>query len=106
MKFLGNVADVWQEQNHIVLIFDIPDENVDFRHRDLLELRRPDGSSVQVHGGTIMFDPPAQRPFAVVIQNFGKESVPVGTQVWLVNPNRPTAKPSSLRRKFERKTNS
>lgn len=93
-KFIFNVADVWQEPNHIVVISDVPDTEADFRHGDLLELRRPDGSVVQAKGGSIFFDPPAERPCAVVFQELKKEDVPLGTQVWLVNSERQPRKPS------------
>ena len=93
-KFIFNVADVWQEPDHIVVISDVSDNEVDFRQGDLLELRRPDGSIVQVRGGSIFFDPPAERPFAVVLKELGQDEVPIGTQVWLVNPERQPRKPS------------
>jgi hypothetical protein len=102
MKFLGNVADVWQESNHIVVITDLPDAEADFRHGDLLELQRPNGTSLQSKGSLILFDPPAKRPFAVVFTQLSKEDVPAGTQLWLVNAERPKSQKSSLSRKFER----
>ncbi len=94
MKFVGNVADVWQESNHIVVIADVPDTEADFRHGDLLELRRPDGTKLQKKGNLILFDPPAERPFAVVFTQLEKRDVPVGTQLWLVNAERSPRKPS------------
>lgn len=93
-KFIFNVSDVWQEPDHIVIVSDVPDAEVDFRHGDLLELRRPDGTIVQAKGGSIFFDPPAERLFAVVFKELTKEDVPVGTEVWLVNPERQPRKPS------------
>lgn len=102
MKFLGNVAEVWQESNHIVVITDLPDTEADFRNGDLLELRKPDGSRLQSKGGLILFEPPAERPFSVVFTQLSQNDVPVGSQIWLVNPERPLSGKSSLSQKFER----
>ncbi len=101
-KFLFNVVDVWQEPDHIVVIADIPDTNVDFRHGDLLELHKPDGTVLQKKGGTIMFDPPAERPFAVVFKDLMCEDVPAGTQVYLVNPERPLRKTHRMFEKIDK----
>jgi hypothetical protein len=102
MKFLGNVAEVWQESSHIVVITDLPDTEADFSNGDLLELQRPNGTSLQSKGNLILFDPPADRPFAVVFTQLSKEDVPTGTKLWLVNSERPERQKSSLSRKFER----
>ncbi|MCC7532121.1 MAG: hypothetical protein IT342_26695 [Candidatus Melainabacteria bacterium] len=93
-KFIFNVVDVWQEPDHIVVISDVPDTEADFRHGDLLELRRTDGKVLQAKGGSILFDPPEDRPFAVVFKGLTKQDVPLGTQVWLVNAERAPRKQS------------
>lgn len=91
--FIGNVADVWQESNHIVVVSDVLDTQVDFRHGDLIELRHPDGTVLQARGNLILFDPPADRPFAVVFTELSRKEVPIGAQLWFVNEREPR-KPS------------
>lgn len=98
-KFIFNVIDVWEQPDHLIIISDVADTTADFRHGDLLELRRPDGSCLQANGNSIIFDPPAERPLAVAIKGLSKADIPVGTQVWLVNPDRP---PGKLLCKYER----
>lgn len=92
-KFLFNVANVWQERAGIVVISDLPDVEIDFRHGDLLELRLPDGRIIQAAGGAVLFDPPADRPLGVAFKDLSPDDVPVGTEVWLVQTERKPWKP-------------
>jgi len=101
-KYLYKVAEVWQRDGYIIIISDIPAAGIDYRFKDLLDLRRPDGSTCQVQSETLIVDSHLPNP-PLFISLSGKtvEDVPIGTEVWLVNDDilRPASK---LHRKFER----
>lgn len=105
VKFIGTVADVWQEPDHIVVVTDAPDWQVNFSNGDIIELRCPNGNIHQAKGNLILFDPPADRPFAVVFTSLAKVDVPLGSSLWLVRDERPPGKPTSLSRKFTKEIN-
>lgn len=92
-KYLFNVADVWNRTDHVVILSDVPESQLDVRQGDLLELRLPDGKKIEVKGAIVMFDPPAERPLAVALHGLTPADVPVGTEVWLVNAERKPWKP-------------
>lgn len=98
-KHIFTVAEIWTDKpGYTVIISDKNESEIDFKNGDLLDLCRPDGSSLQHRGTAIIFDPPAVRPLAVILQDLTGKDVPIGTEVWLVEAERPVKK---LHRKFE-----
>lgn len=62
-------------------IIPIGDER--FRVGDPIVLRRPDGTSVDTRiGGLEMLDPNPNRDTVIMLKEFSKEDVPIGTEVW------------------------
>lgn len=52
---------------------------------DLVELRRPDGTSLRWRIGGVeiaMGAPPDRRAPLMLLQDLGKEDLPVGTEIW------------------------
>lgn len=94
-KFLFNVIDTFESGEYVVALSDIPELGADYRNGDVLELRRPDGSTIQTRSEFIFYDPPAdERALSVGFKGLRKADVPVGSQAWLVNAERPPRKPS------------
>jgi hypothetical protein len=100
-KFLFNVADTWLQAGSLIIFSDRPYHEIDHEFGDQLELRRPDGTPIQAESQIILVDSPTtdDRPLALSMGGMTETDIPVGTQVWLVNPDRP---PVKLHRKFGR----
>lgn len=84
-KFLFNIVDTYQSGEYVVVLSDIPESEADYRHGDILELRKPDGSTMQSRSEGVFYDPPAERALSVAFNGLKKSDVPIGSQVWLVN---------------------
>lgn len=98
-KYLFTVAKVWEREGHVIVISEAPALGIDYRFNDVLELRRPDGSSQEVKSETLIVDSKLpEPPLFVSLPGLKAVDVPIGTQVWLVNTERPTRKGH---RKFE-----
>ncbi len=93
-KFLFNVVETYESGLYLVVLSDLPESGADYRHGDLLELRKPNGTIVQSVSEGVFYDPPAERALSVAFKGFTKVDVPIGSQVWLVDSDRAPRKPS------------
>jgi hypothetical protein len=94
-KFLCNVVETYQHGDAVIVLSDIPGSRADYRHGDVLELRRPNGSILHSKSeGVFMCPEGDETPFSVGFRGLKKTDVPVGSQVWLVNTERPPLKPN------------
>jgi hypothetical protein len=65
----------------------VPVGDEGFRIGDGLRLKRPDGTEVETTiDGLEMFTCTTKPDFPVLLKGFGREDVPVGTEVWSVRP--------------------
>lgn len=103
-KLLFNVVDAYETGNYIVVRSDIPETGADYRHGDVLELKRPDGTSFQAQSEGVFYDPPtADRALSVAFKGLKKDDIPIGSQVWLVISER---RPRKASRHYETKESS
>ncbi len=100
-KFLFNVVDAYETGPYLVVLSDIQESAADYRQGDLLEVRKPNGTTIQNASEGVFYDPPAERAFSVAFKGLSKADIPIGSQVWLVNSERSPRKPS---RHYEVKT--
>lgn len=88
-KLLFNVVDTYETGDYIVVLGDISEVGADYRHGDILELKKPDDTAFQVPSEGVFYDPPASdRALSVAFKGLRKEDIPIGSQVWLVNSER------------------
>ena len=88
-KFLCKVAEVFQLTGRVVVVSDTLYDQFDtrsFRHGSIVELRRPDGTSLKTKTWHERYAPTnSARPMAFSVENsLSKSDIPSGTEVWLV----------------------
>jgi len=69
----------------------VPQGEERFRVGDPILLKRPDGSSIawQIGGLELICVTPPRDDVVVSLKGLGKDDVPVGTEVWSVDPAEP-----------------
>jgi SAM-dependent methyltransferase len=72
----------------------IPQGEERFKIGDPICLKRPDGSSLEwrIDGLELAHTPPPWRGVHILLNGLGKEDIPVGTEVWSIDPPGPTEK--------------
>jgi translation elongation factor EF-Tu-like GTPase len=90
MILLSKVEDVFEiEGRGCVLVPGIYEsvlKNVVVRRGDPIELKKPDGSSVQTHVEAVEVLDRVDRTNSVVVvlpAEFSKRDIPIGTEIWL-----------------------
>ncbi len=76
------------------VVSDAPASKLDYRHGDILELRKPDGSTLQTSSNIVLIDSQEDYPLVVSLPDLNEQSVTVGTEVWLADVERKSLKPS------------
>lgn len=89
-KFLCKVQDTFQDANGVTVHTDIK-VAPGYKPGDLLELRKPDGSVVQIESGLVSYFPTPEAvftepgfdpPLAFFFKGLTKAEIPVDTEIW------------------------
>jgi hypothetical protein len=77
----------------------VPQGEEHFRVGDPILLRRPDGSALrwQIGGLEIIGGGPPRVDVVILLKGLGKEDVPIGTEVWSVDPAESLVRPPEAR---------
>lgn len=99
-KLLFKIAETMTISGNLIAFADQPQSVIDHEFGDVLELRRPDGSTLTVESQICFVDRPfvEDPPLVISLGRIPESAAPVGTEVWLL-----TRRPSKLHRKFKRK---
>lgn len=93
-KYLFKVEQAISAGENLHVIADTLSSVVDYRHGDLLEFHKPDGSKFRSKSNLVMIDAVSDYPLVVSLPNLQPDDIPIGTEVWLVDTNRKPLKPS------------
>lgn len=96
-KYFLKVVDLYAIEGRLVAVSDITDPG-DYKPGEVVELHRPDGSISTAQSFAVLFEEPAEKPFAMFFTNLTPKDIPLGTEIWLTK-ERPVRKPS---RHYER----
>ncbi|MFA7338209.1 MAG: hypothetical protein WC028_15590 [Candidatus Obscuribacterales bacterium] len=92
-KYFFKVVDHYVIEGRLVAVSDITDPG-DYKPGEMVELHRPDGSILTAQSFAVLFEEPAEKPFAMFFTNLTANDIPLGTEIWLTK-ERPVRTPST-----------